>query len=304
MNTLRAVDEFNDEKRIPKSREDLLRVAEGAGETARADRARELDVPSWARMDERWTCPRCGESHAAKYNGITTEFDPCQCQRTAYEEAKKAFLASMWSKVAEAVWESANIAPRFHGARFSNFTPRSGTEEARKLCGEYADAFRLEETQKGIILVGGFGCGKTHLIVSTARAIVEQTLVRVHFTTTPELLAEIKARFGNSTEKKFDRLRKHGLDAADPLETAKQAELLVLDDIAQEGGSDFDRATLYDLIDTRYRNLKPTLLSSNCGSKQLAERLGGAVASRITEMTTGCQVKATDYRVELAKRGA
>lgn len=72
-----------------------------------------------------------------------------------------------------------------------------------------------------------------------------------------------------------------------PLELAQRCGLLVLDEITPQSESVFDQRELRDLIDTRYRNLRATILITNLATEHLPSIFDGAVLDRILEGDSG-----------------
>jgi DNA replication protein DnaC len=148
-----------------------------------------------------------------------------------------------------------------------------------------------------------FGVGKTHLVcallhkiigmedVATIRetgvmdgltnktTIVYQVIAKacpLYFTTETELMARIRATF-----------------VSDPKETEEQVfaqlktcGLLVIDDIGKVKPRDlnFLQATYYRIIDGRYGNLLPIVLTTNLDTTQLEDHIGGACGDRLVQM--------------------
>lgn len=91
-----------------------------------------------------------------------------------------------------------------------------------------------------------------------------------------------------------------GFDAgAVELEHLKRVDLLVLDDVGTETLSDWARAQLHELVDTRHEAYGRTILTSNLqwrGTQGLEARLGERVADRIAQAGTVVQVAGASMR--------
>lgn len=79
--------------------------------------------------------------------------------------------------------------------------------------------------------------------------------------------------------------------------------LLIIDDIGMEKMSDFRQEILEDIIDTRYKNEKITLFTSNYSLEQLIDRVGGEIAgsrivSRIIEICEIIELKGENRRLK------
>ena len=162
---------------------------------------------------------------------------------------------------------------------------------------------------KSLYLCGDRGVGKTHLACAIARfsaenrepvrysEIGERITFKVSASTlpmyisVPVLLMEIRDSFKNDSamsEKKL--IEKYG-----------SAPFLILDDLGVEKTTDWSLQTLYTLINRRYEEELVTIITSNLSLKELAEKVGDRIASRIAEM---CEVKVMKGEDRRLKRGA
>lgn len=258
----------------------LLEDAEQAADTASRQKLEELGAP-YATRDP-WTCPECETAMEA---GDWMRDVRCQCTKAAADAAREAYLKEHRAEAVAAAWSEVDAPRRFADATFDTFEPRDGATEALERCQKYASSFDRETTTNGLFLFGRFGSGKTHLAIATARRILERTF-------TEPIIVAADALVSRYQESDFSS---HIL--AEPID----AELLVLDDLGQTRATDFRRETIYRVIDERYREERPTLLTSNLGDGQLREVYGGALVSRLWEMARPIEVTATDYRAQLAK---
>ncbi len=173
----------------------------------------------------------------------------------------------------------------------------SGIPEARRECNlasfHYApgaeDAFAATQAMAEgkadfiwLLLYGGTGNGKTHLAYAIGLAAMERGLT-VRFYTTPKLFAEMRLAIGiegNSIDQVI-------LDLA-------ALDLLILDDIGVEAGSDWEKAKLDEIIDARYASKKLLVATSNMDPRQLPDR----IRSRFKDVSLARMVwnKAQDYR--------
>ena len=77
----------------------------------------------------------------------------------------------------------------------------------------------------------------------------------------------------------FESARFHG--GADDTDRYLTVELLILDDLGTELGGAFTTACLYDIINTRLVRGLPTVMSTNLSPKELTDRYGERIASRL-----------------------
>ena len=90
------------------------------------------------------------------------------------------------------------------------------------------------------------------------------------------------------------------------INSLKNASLLILDDLGAENSTDWAREKIYEIIDSRYRDKKPIIITTNLKLEQLMEKMAGGdrvyrTYDRIIEMCTPVEVKGKVRRIETAK---
>lgn len=138
-----------------------------------------------------------------------------------------------------------------------------------------------------LYIYGQIGTGKTMLASIVAQALMKRHTPR--FFQACEMLAARKDMFGE--RRMLDDIEKYrpgpeSMTMCNPIDVACDAELLVLDDLGVESGTQFDAQTLEQIFDRRYRDLMPTIITSNVDVATLAKRPQYArIASRISDMS-------------------
>ena len=95
----------------------------------------------------------------------------------------------------------------------------------------------------------------------------------------------------------YARLRpRHQVDSEEEFRKIADCPLLVLDDLGAAKDSEWTEEQNYRLINHRYENVMPTLITSNLAPKDLAAGLGDRVASRLREMAHRVVVPGGDRR--------
>lgn len=82
----------------------------------------------------------------------------------------------------------------------------------------------------------------------------------------------------------------------------RSVDLLIIDDLGVEKATEWVQATLYSIIDYRYGR-KDTVFTSNLTGKEMAIRLGPALASRICG-SREVIVTGKDWRIESRQRAS
>ncbi|CAN5827757.1 hypothetical protein BH20CHL4_BH20CHL4_06870 [soil metagenome] len=164
----------------------------------------------------------------------------------------------------------------------------AGTEEAYEAAVSFA-----RNPQGWIFFHGGCGVGKTHLAVSIGNAIKKQQNIGVYFRVVPDLLDQLRATFDPANGVAYD----------DRFQQIRNAHLLVLDDLGTEQTTPWAREKLYQLINHRYNEQLPTVITSN----QDIDRIEDRVRSRLLDRRLSRYIyfdskTVVDYRQEKSGR--
>lgn len=135
-----------------------------------------------------------------------------------------------------------------------------------------------------LLLLGATGVGKTHEAYGAMRELaVSGVYGQWAVTTAADLYAALRPRHGIDSEAEFRKYR--------------DARLLLVDDIgAERKPTEFTEEINFRLINHRYENHLPTLMTSNVEPKDLVARLGDRVISRLAEMCERVAMKGNDRR--------
>jgi DNA replication protein DnaC len=130
-------------------------------------------------------------------------------------------------------------------------------------------SWRGDEGESSIAFITGRpGSGKTHLAVATLRRYIESGRRGSLFMTVTEWLQDMKNGFSDGT-------------SAGVMRMAKNATLLAFDDIGSEMATDWVRDSVYQVINYRLNDMKPTIVTSNLRPSEIAESYHERLASRL-----------------------
>lgn len=185
---------------------------------------------------------------------------------------------------AQRLKEASNLGERFSNRTFSNFDPHQDSN-AFISCRGYANDDNLFQTKRNsLILFGGVGSGKTHLAAAIANTMIDRG-IPVLFGTFSEHLEHIKDEYDHTGQKKY-------------LSMMKNTPMLVIDDLGMERKTDWTQQILFDVVNYRYEHLLPIVITSNLDFDGIGNHVGGAIFSRLYEMSGGVQTIGKDYRRE------
>ncbi len=164
---------------------------------------------------------------------------------------------------------------------------RAKLEEISSKLKKYAEKF--EKKNQGIYLLGPVGCGKTHSVYAIAiNLIIRGFDVKIY--KLPRLLNSIRSSFSKKeTKNNFE----HNITT---IEEISNVDVLIIDDIGVERPTEWVLEQLYNIIDTRYENMKTTIFTSNYDLNDLADKTSDRIVSRILEMTDVFSLDGKDKR--------
>lgn len=145
---------------------------------------------------------------------------------------------------------------------------------------------------KSLYICGEFGTGKTHLASAIARKLVWKRK-RVRLLTGIDITMMLQATYGSSESE------------ADVLKRLAKVPVLIIDDLGKEPPSDWVLSRLFAVINARYDEMLPTVITTNYEKSALVERMGKhgdhdtaeAMVSRICEMCELIKMDGKDRRL-------
>ena len=214
----------------------------------------------------RWSaCPRCADE-----NRIKDELERAARLRELDAEAQKERAR----KAVEESIESALIPARFRLRTFESFV--ADTEElgaAYRTVKAYADGFAGSlRSGAGLILSGPPGTGKSHLAAATLLQLAPDHVCL--YATVSQVIRAVRDTWRKDSDRSEREVIKH---------LGMEVDLLVLDEVGVQYGTDAEKNLLFDILDRRYSEMRPTILISNLHGEALKEVLGDRVYDRMRE---------------------
>lgn len=220
-------------------------------------------------------CPLCEDT------GFTAD-GMCSCMR--------AILKSL---VYKRLGETSNITD----CRFDNFrpevyslqpipgletSPRALMTQIYQRCLEYAQTFSPDSPS--LFFQGATGLGKTHLSLAIAGLVIEKGY--------DVLYSPVQSILNKLEKERFSR----ELETGESLEFVLDCDLLVLDDLGAEFSTTFSVSTLYNIINARLIEKRPTIISTNLDFKGIESRYSPRILSRLAGSYKTFQFMGSDYR--------
>ena len=180
------------------------------------------------------------------------------------------YMAGKWGAYAAAVLFVESVD---RGYRF-------GLDEAAQRFGLPLPPFEAPK-RRGFILSGTNGVGKTSLAVSVANHLLE-TCRPVVYVRLDDFWAALRERYQNKETYEYAG---DAEDEAEVMRLYQRAPVLILDEFTPDKLTEWKLNTVHQLIDYRYTNAMPTLITTNTRYEDFRDLWGGTTGDRLLAMS-------------------
>jgi len=173
------------------------------------------------------------------------------------------------------LWRRSN-APKRHGDSVKKI-------EANSLSQDWTNTYnrlisQIKSNGRLLIFTGGRGSGKSQMAVS----LIAVTCLRekaCRYYTAGDMFRKLRATFEDDATNRFDRL----MDEISGKTRDETITLLVIDEIHERKGSDWENQILTDIVDARYARNLSTILITNETPEEAVDTLGESIVDRARE---------------------
>ena len=251
-----------------------------------------MDIKEICGEDGLWRCSVCGAvtRRSVEFLGKRDFRIRCPCQKA--EDAKEAELERQEAeaKAARELRKMSMMDEKLKDASFSTFVEDAENRKAYRAAVRYVEKFgEMLKTGQGLMFYGPVGTGKSY----TAAMIANELMDRKH----PVVMT--------SFVKLLDRLSRFDTADEDYIAQLNRADLLFIDELGAQRGTDTAVEKVYNIVDSRYRSCKPLILTTNL---ELSEIKGEQdiryvrIYDRILEMCYPIPMKGLSWRKREAAR--
>lgn len=208
---------------------------------------------------------------------------PVCVERQLQQEAEQQARAQRQARLLD--WQRrlgrAGIPPRFQDRTFDNFIADTAQQRAAlAFAREFALDFGSPASRgRCALFLGHPGTGKTHLAAAVGMHLLRQGRL-VFFSTTMRAIRTVKDAWAPGAQ----------VSESEAIDRLTRPDLLVLDEVGVQSGSDFERHLLSDVLNERYEHRRACLLLSNLPLDDVRRYLGERILDRLREDGGECVV--------------
>ena len=214
---------------------------------------KELKLPDYLGGQTIVGCPECGGEQEKKLQ----------------DEEKSKKIREEQDRINKNM-KNAMIAPRFAERTFDNFIAESDHQKRAVRSSKWL--LKNMENSTGLIMVGNPGTGKNHLASAIITEAVKEHNKTALFTEALKIIRAIKESWRDKDKKESEVLKSFVLP-----------DILAIDEIGVQFGSETERMFLTEIINDRYNHKKPTILIGNLQLDELSGIIGERPLDRFRE---------------------
>nr|WP_317356895.1 ATP-binding protein [uncultured Tyzzerella sp.] len=205
-----------------------------------------------------------------------------KCKDTGFINNKKCECFKQ--RLINKAYDMSNIAEIIKTENFENFSldyyskevdekngdsPYGNMRLIMRRCSLFIEEF--DEKFKNLVFYGNPGLGKTFLCRSIAKELLDKGKIVLYVTAFGLLEMFEKEKFNKDNQDVNKEI----------LDLAKEADLLIIDDLGTEFISSFSITELFDIINSRILNKKSTIISTNLYPEELTKNYSSRIVSRL-----------------------
>jgi DNA replication protein DnaC len=243
-----------------------------------------LDIPNSEVIFEDASCDKHGSyeqrrrvsTTAIKIPSVASRCPSCIREDLIQMQSEKIRLdESARRYTIDRLMDSLDVPERFKSCTLDNYNPvNDEAKRVLKVCQAYASKWpeRLKRGG-GLVMCGKPGTGKNHLALAIARHAITEHQSSAVFTTALKIAREYKSTWSKSSSRTEDEV----------IRFFTKPDLLIIDEVGVQFGSDAERLIMFEIINTRYERMRPTILISNQNKDELAAFIGERVIDRMND---------------------
>lgn len=192
----------------------------------------------------------------------------------AHERELQRQLEERKAEILKRNLAKSGIPERFENRTLETYIATTKEQQyALNFAKDFAASFAGEKTGQGAIFCGERGTGKTHIAIGVSSAIMRQYSRSAIFITVQRLIRSVRDTWSRDSEK----------TESEVIRFFTEPDLLVLDEVGVQSGSENEKQILFDLLNERYQQRKSTILLTNLTANECVAFLGERIVDRFRE---------------------
>ena len=240
-------------------------------------------------------CKNCNTPRQCFVEKNVTFRCACECRRKKYEEEEERKRLELEIERLKALKKNSLLGKRYENSTFETLD-RNRPESflnAVKRCEDYCNKWQeVKEKGLGLYIFGDVGTGKTELSACIVNCLLSK-LVPVLITNFLEISKRIRASYNIENETEESIILKFA-----------NIDFLILDDLGVENikndsDNSFLQEKIFDIVNLRYINKRPTIFTSNYSIEKLLKEKGlqRRIVERIADMSNArFELRGESYR--------
>ena len=261
-------------------------------------------------------CPQChGEGYFCVANGEVARAERCPCvptcsrcsglgYRTIFESGEYRSGRCRCQKLPDRIqlFNRCSIPARHGDDSFRNFQHRNKNATiALSNISSWIQRYGSQEEERGLILHGEVGRGKTHLLIGICKLLMFEYGKSVRFVEFSRLLGMLREGYSK------------GQSDSRVLEPLIEVDVLAIDELGKGRLTDWEMQVIDEIVSRRYNSMKsvigttnypwrtasgapPSNLAISAFDQTLADRIGIRAFSRLQEMCYCYELTGNDFR--------
>lgn len=201
------------------------------------------------------------------YKNIATAYSRCTCEKAkeiwkAYDELKEnQEIKDFYIKQINKLFKNNNLGKRQLNSTFENYKITDKNKTVYENIKKYTTKLIEGNIDKGLFITGTYGVGKTFIASCIANELIKND-IPVIFGTLIQLLDCIKNTYKDEeiSDKEYIYLYSN-------------VDLLIIDDLGKEKTTEWVLEKLFLIVNNRYNNYLPIVITTNYNRNQLRERI-------------------------------
>lgn len=239
-------------------------------------------------------CPQHGVFHSRRILGsIWSKCPACTAEEDARLAQEGLALAERQRQERHRQFiEAAAIPSRFVGRTFENFEADTDPKRhALTVARDFVENFEANRKNgAALIFAGKPGTGKSHLAAAMLQALRRYD---VRYATCMDMIRAVRETWRRDSDKTESQV----------LNFFGRLDLLVIDEVGMQYGTDGEQTILFDVLDRRYREMLPVVILTNQNKDGLRQYIGDRSYDRLRETSRWVAFDWDSYRPK-ARAGA